>query len=186
MRLAAIRRHAGARLLAAAAVLAVAAGVAACGSDTSEKAAPAQGAGSLDSQGGELLGGGKAAFDAQMAKLRGTPVVVNQWASWCAPCRYEFPFFRSAAEKYRGKVAFLGVNSKDSSAAARRFLGRNPVPFPSFEDPDGTIASSFKGGRAFPTTALFDASGRLVNVHPGSYPSEAHLVEDIRGHLLKP
>lgn len=177
-----VRRAAGPRFLAAAAALALAAGTAGCGSDSSEPAAPAQGAASLDAQAGRLLGGGTAAFNAQLARLKGTPVVVNQWASWCGPCRFEFPFFRTAAEKYQGRVAFLGVNSQDSSDAARAFLKRNPVPYPSFEDQSTAIARTFKGGRAWPTTAFYDASGRLVNVHPGGYATAAKLDEDIRAY----
>ncbi|MDP9377323.1 MAG: TlpA family protein disulfide reductase, partial [Actinomycetota bacterium] len=57
---------------------------------------------------------------------------MNQWASWCGPCRYEFPFFATLARRYEGEVAFLGVNSQDSREPALKFLKRQPVPFPHF------------------------------------------------------
>ena len=66
--------------------------------------------------------GGRDAFEARIEKERGTPVVVNKWASWCGPCRLEFPFFRKQAEKRKGDVVFIGVNSNDSRSNAEQFL----------------------------------------------------------------
>ena len=77
------------------------------------------------------------AFDERIAKLRGHPVVVNTWASWCGPCRFEFPFFQKQAVKRGKQVAFLGVNSQDNKGDAQKFLDDYPLPFPSYEDPDG-------------------------------------------------
>ena len=79
--------------------------------------------------------GGRDAFEARIEKERGTPVVVNKWASWCGPCRLEFPLFRKEAEKRKGEVAFIGVNSNDSRSGAEKFLKEEPVPFKHFEDP---------------------------------------------------
>ncbi len=114
-----------------------------------------------------------------MAKEKGRPVVVNKWASWCGPCRYEFPFFRKQAEKRSGEVVFLGVNSNDNDDGAEDFLRENPVPFPHFRDPDLEVAASFNGVQAFPTTAFYDAEGELAFVHQGGYASERKLAEDI-------
>lgn len=75
----------------------------------------------LERQAGQLLDGGPEAFEARVAALRGHPVVVNQWASWCGPCRYEFPFFQRLASRYSGRVAFLGVNSQDARGDAEDF-----------------------------------------------------------------
>jgi cytochrome c biogenesis protein CcmG/thiol:disulfide interchange protein DsbE len=105
--------------------------------------------------------------------------VVNKWASWCGPCRLEFPFFRSQAEKRSGEVVFLGVNSNDNRAAAEEFLKEEPVPFKHFEDPKLEVAASFNAVQAFPSTAFYDSKGELAFVHQGGYPSEAELVEDI-------
>jgi cytochrome c biogenesis protein CcmG, thiol:disulfide interchange protein DsbE len=117
-------------------------------------------------------------FEAYVAK-QDKPVVVNKWASWCGPCRHEFPFFRSQARKRKGEVVFVGVNSQDNRADAREFLAEHPVPFKHFEDPDQEIAASFNGVQGFPVTAFYDAGGRREFVHYGGYASEAKLAEDI-------
>jgi thiol-disulfide isomerase/thioredoxin len=78
--------------------------------------------------------GGRDAFEAYVAKQE-KPVVVNKWASWCGPCRFEFPFFESQAKKRKGEVAFVGVNSDDNRADARDFLDEHSVPYKHFEDP---------------------------------------------------
>ena len=81
------------------------------------KGAPAALAG-LYRQPSAILGGGRSAFDERIAELRGHPVVVNAWASWCGPCRFEFPFFQKQAVKRGKQVAFLGVNSQDNKGDA--------------------------------------------------------------------
>jgi cytochrome c biogenesis protein CcmG, thiol:disulfide interchange protein DsbE len=131
------------------------------------------------SQSPMLLRGGVQAFEAKLRDLRGQPVVVNKWASWCSPCRAEFPHLRRQATKRRAEVAFLGVNSNDNDAAAREFLTENPVPFRSFKDPDSKIAAEMKAAQAFPATAFYDRSGRLEYVKQGVYSNEAQLAEDI-------
>jgi cytochrome c biogenesis protein CcmG, thiol:disulfide interchange protein DsbE len=130
-------------------------------------------------QGPLLLGGGVQAFEAKLRDLRGQPVVVNKWASWCSPCRAEFPHLRRQAVKRRGRVAFLGVNSNDNDAGAREFLRENPVPFRSFKDPESKIATEMKAAQAFPATAFYDRRGRLEYVKQGVYSTERQLAEDI-------
>ena len=134
----------------------------------------------IRSQANELLDGGKDAFDARIAQLRGTPVVVNKWASWCGPCRFEFPWFQSLAQKRGGQVAFLGVNANDSSGSAKTFLSELPLPYPSYSDPDLQIAQDLGGPpQAFPTTTFYDRSGKQVFTHPGVYTSESDLDADV-------
>lgn len=134
---------------------------------------------------GRLLSGGEDAFKRQISDARGTGVVVNQWASWCGPCRAEFPFLQRLAQRYRGKVTFLGVNARDSSDDARGFLARYPTPFPHIEDPDAKVARLFGGGRGFPTTAFYDSTGKLSFTHQGAYATQAALDADIRRYALK-
>jgi cytochrome c biogenesis protein CcmG, thiol:disulfide interchange protein DsbE len=175
------------------AVLAVATVLAACGADE-PGVAPAGEPGSptelraelrqLEAQANQLLDGGPRAFRDRLARLRGAPVVVNQWASWCDPCRFEFPFFERQAKKHRGTVAFLGVDSQDSRDDAEEFLQEFPVPFPHFYDKDASIARLFDGGRAWPTTAFYNADGKLTKTHLGAYATEAKLEADIRRYAL--
>ena len=134
----------------------------------------------IRSQANELLDGGTDAFDQRLQALRGIPVVVNKWASWCGPCRFEFPWFQSLAEKRGGQIAFLGVNSNDSSGAAETFLAELPLPYPSYSDPDLEIAQELGGpSQAFPVTAFYDRSGKLVYTHPGQYRDEEALTADV-------
>jgi cytochrome c biogenesis protein CcmG, thiol:disulfide interchange protein DsbE len=134
----------------------------------------------IRAQANQLLDGGTDAFDARLGQLRGTPVVVNKWASWCGPCRFEFPWFQSLAEKRGGQTAFLGVNSNDSDGSARTFLSELPLPYPSYSDPDFNIAQDLGGPpQAFPTTSYYDRSGELVFTHAGQYQSESALVADV-------
>ncbi|HSD24081.1 MAG TPA: TlpA disulfide reductase family protein [Solirubrobacterales bacterium] len=134
----------------------------------------------IRAQANQLLDGGPDAFDARLVQLRGTPVVVNKWASWCGPCRFEFPWFQSLAEKRGGQIAFLGVNSNDSSGSADTFLSELPLPYPSYSDPDLKIAQDLGGPpQAFPTTTYYDRSGKQVFTHPGVYGSEGDLVADV-------
>jgi cytochrome c biogenesis protein CcmG, thiol:disulfide interchange protein DsbE len=134
----------------------------------------------IRSQANQLLEGGSDAYEARLEQLRGFPVVVNKWASWCGPCRFEFPWFQSLAEKRGKEVAFLGVNSDDSSGSAETFLSELPLPYPSYSDPDLDIAEKLGGPpRAFPTTSFYDRSGELVFTHPGVYADEADLEADV-------
>lgn len=145
-----------------------------------QSASSARGLPGLREQANQLLDGGPKGFRERLAELRGHPVVVNQWASWCDPCRAEFPYFKRQAAKHAGDIAFLGVNSQDNRDNAAAFLKELPVPFPHYFDPDGSIARVFRGGRAFPTTAIYSSKGKLAYTHLGAYPSEAKLAEEIR------
>jgi len=126
-----------------------------------------------------FLPGGVDSFQKRIEKERGKPIVVNKWASWCGPCRLEFPFFRKQAEKRKGKVVFIGVNSNDNRGDAEDFLKEEPVPFKHFEDPKLEIAAAFNAVQAFPSTAFYDSKGELEFVHQGPYKTEQELSEAI-------
>ena len=127
-----------------------------------------------------LLTGGQDAFDARIDQLRGHPVVVNKWASWCGPCRVEFPIFREAAIREADSIAFIGVNTNDNDGDAREFLGMEPMPYPSYVDPEGDIARTMKAPAAFPATAFYDRNGKLAYTHQGPYDSVDALLRDVR------
>lgn len=140
----------------------------------------------LHGQAAELLDGGGHAFDARIAALSGRPVVVNAWASWCDPCEREMPLFQRAAVRYGRRVAFLGIDVEDGGKAARAFLRRHWVPYPSYADHDGSIADDVGVRAGLPTTVFYDRDGEVAYVHQGEYRDEAQLSDDIRRYAVRP
>jgi cytochrome c biogenesis protein CcmG/thiol:disulfide interchange protein DsbE len=138
----------------------------------------------LYAEGDRLLPGGADAFESQLERLRGYPVVVNKWASWCGPCREEFPHFQRLSARFGKRVAFIGIDARDSTSAARTFLDEFPLPYPSYSDPDEDISRLLEATAGFPATAFYDAGGERVFVKQGQYLSQAELAADIRRHAL--
>jgi cytochrome c biogenesis protein CcmG, thiol:disulfide interchange protein DsbE len=138
----------------------------------------------LHRQANQLLGGGADAYEARIASLRGYPVVVNVWASWCGPCRFEFPTLQRLAAAYGKRVAFLGVDKQDSDDAARTFLGEEPVPYPSYSDPDQDIGRAIGATGGVPDTAFYDRGGNLVYLKQGPYADHAELRAELRRYAL--
>ena len=137
----------------------------------------------LHEQSSAILTGGTKAFDERLQDLRGIPVVINKWASWCGPCRAEFPIFQQVAADRGKTVAFLGVNGADKRPAAERFLAERPLPYPSYEDPDEKIAQALKAAKYFPMTIFLDTRGRTAFVKAGEYATRAELEADIDRYL---
>jgi cytochrome c biogenesis protein CcmG/thiol:disulfide interchange protein DsbE len=131
-----------------------------------------------------LAGGGVRAFDAQLRALRGHPVVVNLWASSCGPCRYELPVFQHEALARGAQVAFLGVDVTDDRDEALKLATRFPMPYPSFSDPRGNISVGRFRSQALPTTAFYDARGKLAIVHQGPFTDQAKLSAAIERYAL--
>ncbi len=138
----------------------------------------------LYKEGNRLLPGGEAAFERRLAALRGYPAVVNVWASWCGPCRFEFPTLQRLSAAYGKRVAFLGVNSEDSASLAKEFLEEAPVPYPSYSDGDGAITDAIGAGRGKPDTAFYNRDGSLCYLKQGPYSEHAELAADIRRFAL--
>ena len=138
----------------------------------------------LHRQANELLSGGTEAYEKRIDGLRGYPVVVNVWASWCGPCRFEFPVLQKLSARYGKKVAFLGVNAEDSNDAASTFLREEPVPYPSYTDPDKDIFDSL-GAIGLPDTAFYDEAGELVYLKQGPYAENSELEADVRRYALQ-
>ncbi|MFM8921883.1 MAG: TlpA family protein disulfide reductase [Candidatus Nanopelagicaceae bacterium] len=108
-------------------------------------------------------------------------VVVNVWASWCAPCRAEAPTLAALAEKYKG-VVFLGVLTRDSEVAARAFEERFKIPYPTLVD--DSVLLGFREtltANAIPTTLIMDKKGRVAARVSGqvTYSSLRDLIEKI-------
>jgi thiol-disulfide isomerase/thioredoxin len=126
----------------------------------------------------------EAPIRAKLAALKGVPVVVNQWASWCPSCKAEFPYFQRQSQRYDRQVAFLGLDAQDQRSGAEAFLKRFPVNYPSVFDQSAQQAASLGGGQGWPTTFFIDRTGSETFVHQGAYASEAQLERDVRRYAL--
>jgi len=98
-------------------------------------------------------------FQAFLKEFRGTPVVVNIWGSWCAPCRVEAPDLAEVSREFEGRVQFVGVDILDDREAARQFILEFDWPYPSVFDPKGEIRDRL-GYIGQPVTIVYDREGR--------------------------
>jgi cytochrome c biogenesis protein CcmG, thiol:disulfide interchange protein DsbE len=122
-------------------------------------------------------------FEQRVSDLEGHPIVINKWASWCRPCRAEFPIFQQVATARGKEVAFVGLNAEDKRPAAEAFLRERPLPYPSYEDPDEAISRELDAAKFFPMTIFVDAEGDTAFVKAGEYTSSAELEADIDKYL---
>ncbi len=107
------------------------------------------------------LHGGLVGGRLSLAELRGSPVVVNFWASWCIPCKREARRLVASAKEHEGQVAFLGVDIQDFKSDARRFLRHFQTNYVSVRDGDDSTSSDY-GLTGVPETYYVDRRGRIV------------------------
>ena len=110
-----------------------------------------------------------------LSDLRGTPVVLNFWASWCPPCKSEMPDFQAAATEYEGQVAFMMVNLTDGSRetvdTAKAYIQEQGFTFPVYFDTQSEAANAY-GVMSIPTTFFIDAQGYMVAYGQGALDAE--------------
>jgi cytochrome c biogenesis protein CcmG/thiol:disulfide interchange protein DsbE len=100
-----------------------------------------------------------------LASLRGKPVVINFWASWCVPCKGEAKMLEQAWRQYRSQgVVFVGIDYHDVKSDARTFLTHHGITYPTVQDGSGMIGDRY-GLTGVPETYFVDRSGRLVGTH---------------------
>jgi thiol-disulfide isomerase/thioredoxin len=138
----------------------------------------------LHAQHGRLLDGETKAVRARLKALRGHPVVVNSWGSWCVPCRQEFPILQRAGAKYGKSVAFLGIDTVDPVGDARDFLKQFPVTYPSYRDPHGGVVQDLGIGGTTPVMLFIGPDGKTAFIHQGQYQTLGDLDADIERYLL--
>lgn len=121
-------------------------------------------------------------FEGVLVGLRGTPVIVNIWASWCAPCRAEASLLERAWKAHGDEVVILGVASKDELGSSRSFMDEFDMTYPNVFDRSGDIRARL-GLRGFPTTYVFGSDGELRTTIVGGLTEQrlAAVLEDLRG-----
>lgn len=102
-----------------------------------------------------------------LAGLRGRPVLVNFWASWCVPCRKEMPAIEAVAREMGTSVSFIGVDTNDTKSSASSFSAQTGVTYPLGFDPSAKVASSY-GVYGLPTTFFVSRDGRLLGRQVGA------------------
>jgi thiol-disulfide isomerase/thioredoxin len=137
----------------------------------------------LHGQAGQLIASAGTLSD-RLRSLRGYPVVLNAWASWCGPCRTEFPLMAGASAQFGRKVAFVGADTNDSSSDARSFLAKHPVSYPSYPVASSDL-SSLAVLEGLPTTIFLNPAGKVVFVHIGQYDTQAALDNDVEHYALR-
>ncbi len=120
---------------------------------------------------GTTLDGTK--FD--LASLRGSPILLNFWASWCLPCRDEFPLLAAAEQRHSAAgLKIVGVLFKDDAAPARAFVAQEKADWPTVADPDGTIAQPWDV-LAPPQTYFIDRAGIVRDLQIGQFQDATQL-----------
>jgi cytochrome c biogenesis protein CcmG/thiol:disulfide interchange protein DsbE len=105
-----------------------------------------------------------------LAALKGHPVVLNFWASWCVPCREEAPLLEGIWKTFQAQgLIVVGVDTQDLEQPARAFLRQYGITFPTVRDPDGTVARLF-GTTGVPETFFIGSDGHIRGKFPGEQP----------------
>ena len=117
----------------------------------------------------------------ELADFRGTPLVLNFWASWCVPCRREMPVLDEVATTFEGRVAFLGIDHQDNREDALELVRRTGVAYPSAYDPKGDVAQAY-GIFGFPSTVLVRPDGTIAATRTGEL-SRTELEDLIEKHF---
>ena len=107
-----------------------------------------------------------------LSDFKGKPIVLNFWASWCAPCRREMPFFENTWKDYKDKgVVFMGIDVMDEKSLAQKFIEAFDITYINLHDPTGEVSNEY-GVVALPATFFIDREGRITKKNYGPFLGE--------------
>ncbi|MGE5223818.1 MAG: TlpA family protein disulfide reductase [Omnitrophica WOR_2 bacterium] len=102
-----------------------------------------------------------------LSDLKGHPVILNFWATWCVPCRQEMPLFESRYEKYPDQFQVLAINFNEPDSDVQAYVNDLGLTFPVLLDPGGNIQKLYRI-RGYPTTYIIDVDGNIRAEHIGA------------------
>lgn len=119
-----------------------------------------------------------------LSELRGKPVFINFWASWCPPCKEEMPYIQEAYTKYKDEVVFLGVNVTpgDSIEKATKFMDENGYDMPVIFDLDGEVSQLYRAN-SIPTSFFIDKEGVIQVRYTG--PMSLQQIENYLNKIVE-
>ena len=118
-----------------------------------------------------------------LSDLRGSPIFINFWATWCGSCRYEMPFIQEVYDEWSGQgLVVLAINNGESLSTVEDFMLSNNYYFPVLLDIDQDIALQYNV-RAVPTTFFIDGDGIIRATKIGPFLSKAE-IETMLGHII--
>lgn len=109
-----------------------------------------------------------------LSDLKGKPVILNFWATWCGPCKIEMPLFIHAYDSHKDRLAMIGVNVQEQAGPVQAFVGQYGITFPVVLDADGQVSTIYQV-RALPTTVFIAADGTVSAMHRGAILSRPDL-----------
>lgn len=113
-----------------------------------------------------------------LSELKGRPVIINFWATWCGPCRQETPHFQTFYERFQDDVVMLGINQRENLDQVNGFVNEFGMTYPVLLDTDGTVYDRYQVF-GLPTTWFVNPDGVLVSVAPGGI-TEAFLEDQLQ------
>ena len=115
-----------------------------------------------------------------LSGLRGSPVMLNFWATWCPPCRAEMPYLQQIYDEWSAEgLVMLAINLRESPSLVEGFMQSNGLSFPVLLDSTGSVGAKYNVS-GIPTTFFIDRDGIIRQKRVGAYPSKEAIEEDLR------